>query len=175
MSRWDPKERRAREEEKRLQREEARLQREQEQDTAGKTETFATRNVKTITFICCIVVFLAFFGPWSVFRMMDWIEEKNDTRIEMTLTDVVALSEQGAPITLADLRKYKGDEDFHEEENEVYYMISLKGGHTLLGVFNYNSNTMRYLTLVTEEGLKIDVLTEDVRAKLNLTNTGTQE
>ncbi len=151
------------------------LQRAREQDTAGKTENFASRNVKTITFVCCLVVFLIFFGPWNISRMIDWVKEITDTRVEMTLADVVTLSERGTPFTLSDLRAYVGSEDFHEDENEVYYMISLDGGHTLLGVFNYNSNTMRYLTLVTYDGQAIDVLTENVRQKLNFTDTGIQE
>jgi hypothetical protein len=44
------------------------------EDTVGKTETFGTRNVKLITFLVCLGVFLAFFGPWSVMRIMEWVE-----------------------------------------------------------------------------------------------------
>ena len=32
-------------------------------DTAGKTENFVTRNVKLITFLICMGVFLALFIP----------------------------------------------------------------------------------------------------------------
>ena len=38
-------------------------------DTTGKTETFFTRNVKLITFLICIAVFLGIFGPLSVFHI----------------------------------------------------------------------------------------------------------
>ena len=40
-------------------------------DTVGKTENFFTRNVKLITFLICLGVFLAFFGPITVFTIIN--------------------------------------------------------------------------------------------------------
>ena len=54
-------------------------------DTKGETETFVTRNVKLITFLVCLAVFLTFFGPWSVIRIRQWIEEQETQQaIEQT-------------------------------------------------------------------------------------------
>ena len=54
-------------------------------DTKGETETFVTRNVKLITFLVCLAVFLTFFGPWSVIRIRQWIEEQ-ETQQEIEQT-----------------------------------------------------------------------------------------
>ena len=54
-------------------------------DTKGETETFVTRNVKLITFLVCLAVFLTFFGPWSVIRIRQWIQEQElQQQIEQT-------------------------------------------------------------------------------------------
>lgn len=77
-----------------------------EEDTAGETETFLTRNVKLITFLVCLAIFLVFFGPWSVMRIREWIEQKeledviSDTAI--TYDEVCALVEKGNRLTWAD-------------------------------------------------------------------------
>jgi hypothetical protein len=64
-----------------------------EEDTAGKTETFVTRNVKLITFLVCLAVFLAFFGPWSVIRIVRWVEETNlQAEKEATMMDMDELA-----------------------------------------------------------------------------------
>ena len=47
-----------------------------EDDTAGQTETFMTRNVKLITFLVCLALFLTFFGPWSVKRIREWVAQQ---------------------------------------------------------------------------------------------------
>ena len=59
-----------------------------ETDTAGETETFLTRNVKLITFLVCLAVFLVFFGPWSVMRIRQWMaqQELEETLQETALT-----------------------------------------------------------------------------------------
>ena len=47
------------------------------EDTKGETETFATRNVRLITFLVCIGVFLAVFIPIGVVgisQYRDWFE-----------------------------------------------------------------------------------------------------
>ena len=54
-------------------------------DTKGETETFVTRNVKLITFLVCLAVFLTFFGPWSVMRIRQWVQEQElQQEIEQT-------------------------------------------------------------------------------------------
>ena len=59
-----------------------------EEDTVGKTETFLTRNVKLITFLTCLVLFLAFFGPWSIIRIVQWVEATNlQAEKEATMMD----------------------------------------------------------------------------------------
>ncbi len=66
-----------------------------ETDTAGQTETFVTRNVKLITFLVCLGVFLVFFGPWSVMRIMEWVEQKE---MEQTITETALTYDELAEI-----------------------------------------------------------------------------
>ena len=84
--------------------------RRQEVDTAGQTETFLTRNVRLITFLICLSVFLAFFGPWSVFRIMEYLEAKNDTRIPMTEADLITLSELDRELYYTDIKGFLSSE-----------------------------------------------------------------
>ena len=53
-------------------------------------EGFVQSHIRLITFIVCIGVFLALFGPWSYFKIKDIIESSN--RIESDLTDITMVS-----------------------------------------------------------------------------------
>lgn len=80
------------------------------EDTKGETETFVTRNVKLITFLVCLAIFLVFFGPWSVMRVMDWIEQmETQEQFEetaMTYEEMVAILKKGKQLQWADFDGY---------------------------------------------------------------------
>ncbi|MBQ8431327.1 MAG: hypothetical protein IJX28_00435 [Clostridia bacterium] len=154
----------------------------QEVDTAGQTETFLTRNVRSITFFICLAIFLAFFGPWSVFRIMDYIEEKNDTRIPMTENDLIALSELERDLYYSDIKGFLGDEsrrsidysvpgvngtEMREKEVEIYYYIDVGGKYTALAIAEIETQKIIYFR-VNENGTGdyADLLTDDIRAFL---------
>ena len=63
-------------------------------DTRGKTENFFSRNVRLITFLICVSVFLAFFVPIVAYEVVDYLADARDNRPEMTMSDVLRLSEQ---------------------------------------------------------------------------------
>ena len=65
----------------------------EEIDTAGQTETFWTRNVRLLTFLICVAVFLVAFGPYSVFRISSCIAENRLEGEEMTVMDVWDLAQ----------------------------------------------------------------------------------
>ncbi|HBF15626.1 MAG TPA: hypothetical protein DDW30_08125 [Clostridiales bacterium] len=74
-----------------------------------KPEGFAGRNVKVITFAVCMVVFFAFFGPLSFFRIRDCAEKKNAEKLpELTVDDVIAFCEDNRLLTMSRLRRYRG-------------------------------------------------------------------
>ena len=84
-------------------------QRKQEAEEPIKPEGFAGRNVKVITFAVCMVVFFAFFGPLSFFRIRDCAEkEKAENLPELTVDDVIAFCEDNRLLTMNRLRRYRG-------------------------------------------------------------------
>ena len=84
----------------------------QKPDTAGKTENFFTNHVKLITFLICLGVFLAIFGPISVFRIRDYIEEKRAIANAMTVQDILELAEDRDQLYLADFEDFTKDMAF---------------------------------------------------------------
>ena len=53
-----------------------------EEQTVGKTENFVTAHVKLITFLVCLAVFLTFLGPWSVWRITEWVKQAEQDALE---------------------------------------------------------------------------------------------
>ena len=79
-------------------------------DTAGKTETFFTRNVKLITFLVCVTIILS---PFAIVYIKDTIEDRRlANRPEMTVDELVLISERAKDLRQADLAKFK---DYCEE------------------------------------------------------------
>ena len=82
----------------------------QQMDTAGKTETFFTRNVKLITFLICVAIILS---PFVITYIKDVIEEKRlENRPEMTVDELVLITERGKDLRQRDFEKFK---DYREE------------------------------------------------------------
>ena len=79
-------------------------------DTAGETETFWTRNVKLITFLICLFLFLAFFGPVSVFHIVDCAQESREARNAMTVEEVLTFADQRRSLSITQFEDYEGDE-----------------------------------------------------------------
>ena len=79
-------------------------------DTAGKTETFFTRNVKLITFLICITVI---FSPFVVTYIQDVIDARREAeRPELTVDDLLFIAERGKDLRQRDLSKF---EDYRDE------------------------------------------------------------
>ena len=79
-------------------------------DTAGKTETFFTRNVKLITFFICMAVI---FSPFVITYIQDIVQAQREaSRPEMTVDELAHIAEIGKDLRQRDLSKY---EDYREE------------------------------------------------------------
>ena len=94
-------------------------------DTAGKTESFWTRNVRAITFFICLAVFLAVFGPMSVFRIIEIVEEQRVDGELMQTEDVLFLAERREQLTLSHFLVYDGDEQKLSDIGS-YYRIQVE-------------------------------------------------
>ena len=116
-----------------------------EQDTKGKTETFWTRNVKAITFFICLAVFLAAFGPWSVFRIMDAIEESRVDGKLMDAGDVLDLAENRDSLYFSQFEEYHGE--VQEWEFGKYYIINIEETYLVMVGTEMTNGRISYFTV----------------------------
>lgn len=153
---------------------------EKEVDTVGKTENFFTRNVKLITFLICLGVFLALFGPLSVFTVKKYLDEKEDTRPVMSEAELVALSELDRDLYFSDLKGYKGREDVYsqkykvnvadgteirEKDTEIWYYIDIGKNYSGLAIADIQTEKIIYFQISNRKTQwKADVLNDDIRS-----------
>ena len=100
-------------------------------DTAGHTENFFTNHVKLITFLVCIAIFLALFGPFSVFRIKEWVQAKQNEEVLLTEADVARLVDKGGALRWSDFDGYTG-----KQVGQVgyTYKYDVQGGKSFLYV-----------------------------------------
>lgn len=139
-------------------------------DTVGKTENFGSRNVKLITFSICMVIFLAFFGPFGITRIVSCAQEArenaaNAERKEMTLMTVRGLSEQGDSVTWKLL-----DSFIYENRSTKTFMLrvySLEEGYEVWAGGETDSKKPTYLYLVNQDGERLEIRNGDIDAFLS--------
>ena len=130
-------------------------------DTAGKTEKFATRNVRLITFLVCIGIFLAVFGPISVFQIKEYLENRSDSSPEMTLEELEALTDGGKELLFSEFTKYKGD--LQDWDFEVCYIIRIAPHYRVIVGARDKTSKVEYITVRNlETGEEADLLKQDV-------------
>ena len=77
--------------------------------TENKTESFASRHVRTITFLVCIGIFLALCGPISIFTVKNWIANAGKSERTMTSDELIRLmKDPSSYMNLEYLQKYRG-------------------------------------------------------------------
>ena len=90
-----------------------------------KPEGFASKNVKSITFIIMVALFLVFLGPVSVFTIRSQINEYRESKkAEITQEDLIELSNYGLDLTMDDIRKFKGNENKDESGTVTYFITN---------------------------------------------------
>lgn len=134
-------------------------------DTAGKTENFFTRNVRLITFLVCVGVFVALFGPIAMMEADNYLENENDSKYTMTLENVLTLAKQNGYISASQIKDYANRQN--ETEDEIYYYIDIEPNYFLFAVADKNSQMLLYCDLSNlDTGKSVDVLKGDVKAFL---------
>lgn len=112
----------------------------------SSTETFFTANVRLITFLICMAVFLALAGPWSVFRIRDAVlEYREGKRTSMTVQQVIALSEAAGTPVLSDVDKYRGERS--DWDDEIHYTVKIEDEYLLYAVADAATQKITYMTL----------------------------
>lgn len=121
-------------------------------DTQGKTETFLTRNVRLITFLICIAVFLGVFGPLSVFHIARYFSELEEdaSYVDMTAEDLRALVKRADTLTEADFTRYAhedgGEWKVADKTGRMYY-IPLGEGMQVSCMVELQTGRVVYLSL----------------------------
>ena len=130
-----------------------------------KTESFFSRNVRTITFLICITLFLIAFVPIAVLEAYDYLSKLGDVRPDMTLIDVIALSDRDGAISVSQISGFSGTES--KGDDTTYYYFDIEPYYTVLAVADNDTKMLLYCQLANlETGETVDVLKEDVRAFL---------
>lgn len=97
---------------------------------AGKTESFFNRNVRLITFLICLAILLALIGPFSIFRIREWIESRQSEGKILTAEDVVRFASEPSSVRFENFRKYDGM--YNEGKYVKYYYISFDSHYLLV-------------------------------------------
>ena len=138
----------------------------QQIDTAGKTETFFTRNVKLITFLICVVVILS---PFVLTYIQDTIEDKRlEKRPEMTVDNLVAIAERGDDLRQRDLSNFVGYRTEVEMQGMKYAMYRIPIIHEddlVLSIsFDASLDYVFHLKLINQDTKEeLDLLSDEVK------------
>ena len=138
----------------------------QQIDTAGKTETFFTRNVKLITFLICVVVI---FSPFVLTYIQDTIEDKRlEKRPEMTVDNLVAIAERGDDLRQRDLSNFVGYRTEVEMQGMKYAMYRIPIVHEddlVLSIsFDASLDYVFHLKLINQDTKEeLDLLSDEVK------------
>lgn len=138
----------------------------QQIDTAGKTETFFTRNVKLITFLICVVVILS---PFVLTYIQDTIEDKRlEKRPEMTVDNLVAIAERGDDLRQRDLSNFVGYRTEIEMQGMKYAMYRIPIAHEdnlVLSIsFDASLDYVFHLKLINQDTKQeLDLLSDEVK------------
>ena len=135
----------------------------QQIDTAGKTETFFTRNVKLITFLICSAIILS---PFVITYIKDTIEDKRlDKRPDMTVDELVLVAERAKDLRQRDFEKYEGYCTKTEMQGMKYAMYRIPVLHernlVLSITFDASMDYVFYIYLIDVDTRdELDLLTE---------------
>ena len=140
-----------------------------EEQTAGKTETFMTRNVKLITFLVCLAVFLVFLGPLSVWRISEIIKDKQQAEAieaQMPIGALLAVADKGSAASWKDFRAFDKSESVNDKDGYVSWTLQVKNEPFYVIVGGYGTKnppqTIHVYSLVTGE--HVDLFRDDVHA-----------
>ena len=134
-----------------------------EVDTAGKTENFLTRNVKLITFLICIAII---FSPFVLTYIEDTIEaNREDSRPEMTVDNLVAIAKRGKDLRLRDLANFEGyrtDSEMQGMKYAMYRIPVLHEDNIVLSIsFDASLDYVFHLKLINQDTKEeLDLLVE---------------
>ena len=85
--------------------------------------------VKLITFIVCIAVFLVFLGPLSIWRISEWVQQRQEQQAEdgsLPLDALLIIADKGSEASWKDFRSFEKIEDISETDGFVIWRLELR-------------------------------------------------
>ncbi len=139
------------------------------EQTVGKTENFFTSHVRLITFIVCVVLFLTFMGPlsvWTVMEIVDNYEQKADEEKQISLNALLAIADKGSAAGWKDFRSFSLEESVNQTDGYVSWTLQVKDEPFYIIVGGYGTKnppqTIRVYSLLSGE--YADLFLDDVHA-----------
>ena len=132
--------------------------------TARKTENFFTRNVRLMTFLITIGMFLVVVGPIFVLEASEYWGKGGDARPDMTTGDLIVLSDIKGALRVSDITKFSCDERDQDGTPYVLVTVDIEPHYTMMASAEKATGKVIYCEVLSNEtGEKVDVLTGDVR------------
>jgi hypothetical protein len=78
----------------------------EQQDTAGKTETFVSRNIKLLTFLACMAVIVMIMAGFGMYRARHYGDDVKEPDNVMTVNQMQTLVAKGEALTWRDFDGY---------------------------------------------------------------------
>ena len=133
-----------------------------------KKENFFSANVRLITFVITVAVFLGLFLLLEIPNIKDYWRQYTDMRDTMTIQRLVVLSEQDA-ISERQIKEYRSKTN--DDEYETWYYFDIEPHYQVIAVVDKNTDLVIYCNLLNEKtGERIDVLKDDLRAYIEAQN-----
>ena len=100
-----------------------------EEQTAGKTENFLTANVKLITFLTFLVVFLVFLGPVSIWQISEWVQAARQEAVEesaIPMDELLMIADKGGEADWRDFRSFGKSETVSDADGFVTWRLEVR-------------------------------------------------
>ena len=136
-------------------------------------EGFFSRNVRVITFLVCVAIFLALFGPFSVFTIKKMIDS-HDGRPALTVAEAEKLFEDPSALTFDKLLSYRGTNS-ETESREVCQIEFGDGAYMIYATRLKATGFFSARFYVMESGASEDILKGDPLPLLRQAEAGGAE
>ncbi len=140
-----------------------------EEQTVGKTENFVTAHVKLITFLVCLAVFLTFLGPWSVWRITEWVKQAEQDALEesyMPLGALLSIADKGTDAHWRDFRPFGYTETVAEADGFVTWRLEIRDAAfaVVIGGPSKSQNPQYIKVYCLKTGDSADLYKDDIEA-----------
>jgi len=145
----------------------------------GRREGFVQSNIRLITFLVCLALFLVVFGPWSVFRVVDCVNSQREgvsDKQNITLDYVRGLAQKGEDLSWGDFSSFNYVDMSYEYKDEAgnkrtyfkrEYYVTDESLCVWVGGASLKARPDYVYLVNTEDGGSIDIRKEKIDGFIN--------